>query len=248
MTTPSPQPLVKRLLPAAMLVIGLLVAYLWLSAEGPDSQKDWDANRQNLPDIAQLEQRIELDLFGEEAPPTEGMGPDLDQPIDIEAMEAKLAGLTKNVTTLRQPTDQELIEYYQKNQSSYREISKFSFRQILFSRSKHGGQAYLKAQQAQEEIKQGTLPAGDSSDLRAQYNNALGDRVDREFGDGFASKLLSEVLNNQQSLPIWTNPIASNYGVHLVCIEDAVVGDIPDLKTVRSQVINDWRFSVAEAH
>ena len=244
------QPLFIRLALAASLLIALSLSAWWLT-QNPDSmdqEHDWDANRQNLPDIGELELRIQDNLFAQEDQATQEMGADIDQIIDEQAMDAKLAGLTKNVTTLRQPTDQELIEYYQKNQSSYREISKFSFRQILFSRSKHGGQAYLKAQQAQEEIKQGTLPAGDSSDLREQYNNALGDRVDREFGDGFASKLLSEVLNNQQSLPIWTNPIASNYGVHLVCIEDAVLGDIPDLKTVRSQVINDWRFSVAEAH
>ena len=141
MTKPFAKPSFKQLLVIALIiVIGLTISWQLPLNNGP-SQKDWDANRQNLPEIAALEERIQLSLFGEQAPATEGMGPDIDQPIDIEAMEAKLAGLTKNVTTLRQPTDQELIEYYQKNQSSYREISKFSFRQILFSRSKHGGQA-----------------------------------------------------------------------------------------------------------
>jgi hypothetical protein len=34
--------------------------------------------------------------------------------------------------------------------------------------------------------------------------------------------------------------------VHLVCIDNAVLGKIPSLEEVRSQVINDWRFAVVE--
>ena len=95
MTKPFPKPSFKQVLAIALIIaIGLSAAF-WLSQNSTPSQKDWDANRQNLPDIGALEKRIELNLFGEEAPATEGMGADIDQPIDIEAMEAKLAGLTK---------------------------------------------------------------------------------------------------------------------------------------------------------
>ena len=159
-------------------------------------------------------------------------------------MEAKLAGLTKNVTTLRQPTEQELIEFYRANQADYRQDSRFSFRQILFSRAKHGGQAYQKAQQALTDIAQSRIPAGDSNDLQSQYGLSSVDKIDRAFGNNFSAKLQQEVLDNQPNLPCWTGPIASNQGIHLVCIEQAILGEIPDLESVRSQVINDWRYTV----
>ncbi|MBT7258654.1 MAG: peptidyl-prolyl cis-trans isomerase [Porticoccaceae bacterium] len=246
MTKPFAKPSFKQLLVIALIiVIGLTISWQLPLNNGP-SQKDWDANRQNLPEIAALEERIQLNLFGEQAPATEGMGPDIDQPIDIEAMEAKLAGLTKNVTTLRQPTEQELTEFYQAHQADYRQASKFSFSQILFSRTKHGGQAYQKAEQALLAIAQGQMPSGDSSVLQRSYGLKSADKIDQEFGSNFSAKLLAQVLDNPQSLPCWTDPIASIHGVHLVCIDNAVLGDIPDLDSVRSQVINDWRYTVAD--
>lgn len=244
MTSPTSKFRFKRLLIVALVIVIVLTVSWQRSQNNAASQRDWDANRQNLPDIAALEKRIEINLFGEETPATQSMGPDIDQPIDIEAMEAKLAGLTKNVTTLRQPTEQELIEFYRANQADYRQDSRFSFRQILFSRAKHGGQAYQKAQQALTDIAQSRIPAGDSSDLQSQYGLSSVDKIDRAFGNNFSAKLQQEVLDNQPNLPCWTGPIASNQGIHLVCIEQAILGEIPDLESVRSQVINDWRYTV----
>lgn len=244
MKNPLPKPRFKLLLVAALIIVTALTVSWQLAQNNAHSQKDWDANRQNLPDIAALEKRIEINLFGEEAPATQGMGADIDQPIDIEAMEAKLAGLTKNVTTLRQPTEQELVDFYQANQADYRQDSRFGFRQILFSRAKHGGQAYQKAQQALADIAKGQTPTGDSSDLQSQYGLSSVDKIDREFGNNFSAKLQQEVLDNQPNLPCWTGPVASNQGIHLVCVEQAILGEIPDLASVRSQVINDWRYTV----
>lgn len=244
MTNPFAKPRFKLVLVAALLIVIALTLSWRLSQSNAPSQKDWDANRQNLPQIEALEKRIEINLFGEEAPATEGMGPDIDQPIDIEAMEAKLAGLTKNVTTLRQPTEQELADFYRANQADYRQTSRFSFSQILFSRAKHGGQAYQKAQQALLDIAKGQMPAGDSSDLQQQWGLSTADKIDREFGHNFSAKLQQEVLDNPDSLPCWTGPLTSTHGVHLVCIEHAILGEIPELESVRSQVINDWRYTV----
>ncbi len=247
MTSPQHQ-LKRRLTIVSALLIPLILAILWYqSNQAPINDKDWDLNRQNLPDIAVLEQRIELDLFGAESPSTKGMAPDTDQPMDIQAMEAKLAGLTKNVTTLRQPTEQELQQFYQQNQSDYREASKFSFRHILFSRAKHGGQVYLKAQQALAELELGNNPAGDTSDLSQDYSNVGSDKVDVIFGRGFATKLLTQLLASPQKLPCWTDPISSNYGVHLVCFDNVRLGEFPNLDEVRSQIINDWRYSISTA-
>lgn len=235
----------RKILLWALLLIALGFASYWLLLSDPDapSDIDWDANRQNLPDISALEQRIETSLFGEEAEGTEGMSADIDAVVDRSAMEVKLEGLTKNVTTTRQPTEKELAAFYAEHRAQYRESSRFSFKQIIFSRAKHGGQARLKAMQALQEISE-TEPQGDQSTLAERYFSATSTRIDEEFGNNFAQKLFE--LVKEGDLPCWAGPIASGHGVHLVCIESASLGAIPELEEVRSQVINDWRFSVVE--
>ena len=234
----------KILIPT-LLLIALGFAAYWLLTLDPDapSDIDWDANRQNLPDISALEHRIETNLFGDEAEGTEGMSADIDEVVNHSAMEIKLEGLTKNITTTRQPTDKELATFYAEHKAQYRESSRFSFKQIVFSTAKHGGQARLKAMQALQEISE-TEPQGDQSTLAERYFSATSTRIDDEFGNNFAQKLFE--LVKEGDLPCWAGPIASGHGVHLVCIENAILGTVPDLALVRSQVINDWRFSVVK--
>ena len=54
-----------KILLRTFLLIALGFAAYWLLSLDPDapSDIDWDANRQNLPDISTLEQRIETKLF-----------------------------------------------------------------------------------------------------------------------------------------------------------------------------------------
>jgi hypothetical protein len=234
----KPTPLPLRIL---ALILSLLIAFLLSFYCGTDqpSQRDWDADRHNLPDIDSLQQRIQTDLFDDKSAPIESLGTDIDQIIDPEAMDAKLAGLTKNVTTLRQPTVQELNDFYQQHQADYREFSNFSFRHLLFSSIKYGGSAYQQAEQVLAQIKAGQLPT------EADKYQGTSDQVAEKFGSSFADKLLTLALDSQAE-QCWTEPTASKLGVHLVCIDNAVLGKIPSLEEVRSQVINDWRFAVVE--
>ncbi len=234
----KPTPLPLRIL---ALILSLLIALLLSFYYGTDqpSQRDWDADRHNLPDIDSLQQRIQTDLFDDKSAPIESLGTDIDQIMDPEAMDAKLAGLTKNVTTLRQPTVQELNDFYQQHQADYREFSNFSFRHLLFSSIKYGGTAYQQAEQVLAQIKAGQLPT------EADKYQGTSDQVAEKFGSSFADKLLTLALDSQAE-QCWTEPTASKLGVHLVCIDNAVLGKIPSLEEVRSQVINDWRFAVVE--
>ncbi len=239
MKKPQSYPLILRILALVIsLLIALVLSFYWLSDE--PSQRDWDADRHNLPDIDSLQQRIQTDLFDEKNAPIESVGTDIDQIMDPEAMDAKLAGLTKNITTLRQPTEQELLDFYQQQQADYREFSNFSFRHLLFSSIKYGGNAYEQADLVLAEIRAGQLAPSDA----VQYQGTS-DQVAEKFGSSFADKLLALALDPQAE-QCWTESTASKLGVHLVCIDNAVLGKIPSLEEVRSQVINDWRFAVVE--
>ena len=232
-----------RLFRITILIALLGTALYWLLAEtDAPSEQDWDADRRNLPEISALQQRIETDLFGQQTAASETIGADIDEVIDRSAMEAKLEGLTKNVTTRRQPTEAELTAFYHQHRAHYRESSRFSFTQVIFTNAKHGGLARQMAKQALQQAHQ-TEPKGDKTPLADRYFSATSVRIDREFGNNFAHKLFNLVKDGDR--PCWTGPIASSRGVHLVCIQNASLGVIPNLEEVRSQVINDWRFSVA---
>jgi hypothetical protein len=234
----QPYPLSLRILALALsLLTALLLSFYWVTDQ--PSQRDWDADRHNLPDIDSLQQRIQSDLFDDKSAPIEAVGTDIDQIMDPEAMDAKLAGLTKNVTTLRQPTEQELIDFYRQHQADYREFSNFSFRHLLFGSIKYGGSAYQQAEQILSQIRAGQPPT------EAVKYQGTSDQVAEKFGSSFADKLLALTLDSQAE-QCWTEPTASKLGVHLVCIDNAVLGKIPSLEEVRSQVINDWRFAVVE--
>ena len=94
------------------------------------------------------------------------------------------------------------------------------------------------AEQRLQQIREGD----EATDAEA-YQGAS-DQIEDRFGRSFADKLL--VLAMQPTTqPCWTGPIASRIGVHIICIDNAVVGEIPSLDEVLSQVINDWRFANA---
>ncbi|MBT5577189.1 MAG: peptidyl-prolyl cis-trans isomerase [Porticoccaceae bacterium] len=241
----------RRWLLLIILLLPMLLAVYWvINQENSASQKDWDADRYNLPDISALEQRIEIELFGTEPEATRDIGADIDMPLDIQAMEAKLAGLTKNVTTLRQPTEQELQSYFQRHEANYRRDSYFSFRHMLFSTAAYGGQAYDRAERELLELKAGAATTSQPSSLKDQYYGVSSSEIDRDFGNNFSTKMIALSLEGDQSngsLPCWAGPITSAYGAHLICIEKLVLGAVPRLEDVRAQVINDWRYWISTA-
>lgn len=65
----------------------------------------------------------------------------------------------------------------------------------------------------------------------------MADRVDigRQFGDEFVAELA------KMKPGVWTGPIASGFGFHLVRVRAAQVDARPKLADVRQQAENDWR-------
>ena len=86
-------------------------------------------------------------------------------------------------------------------------------------------------------LKAGGNPATLSSPLSvpAKLDGARGEEIDRQFGEGFA-KLIAA-----QPSGIWSGPIASGFGEHIVRVRKVVAGSVPPLSTIRQSVENDWR-------
>ena len=233
---------------ALLIVISVTAAYLiyWLS-QSPQrgDDRDWDANGLGLPEGDHLQ--IKIDTLIARQPKAEAVGVDIDDPLDHSSMDAKLAGLTRNVTVQREPTEQELNDYYLQHREQYRNADYFTLRHRLFSNIIHGGQAPEQARQALTVLNGGEQISGDRSAIPPLLHNASSHEIDELFGGDFSRKLF-ELVASSEHLPCWSGPITAANGAYLVCIEAFRRGAIAPLSEIRLQVINDWRFSVSASN
>lgn len=228
---------------ATVLVMGTVD--LWFD-QSETEDLSWHGESKHLPDKELLQARVNQALSGTHSEVDRSIGADIDRIIDPEAMEAKLAGLTKTVTTSREPSTAELKSYFQDNRENYREASRFAFTQLIFPFIQYGGLATTKAREAKNNL---NAKVEDFSGLEVipREANLTSLELDDIYGQGFGDKLASLFINNQDApLPCWSEPITSKKGAHIMCFTQVTLGAIPALETVKSQVTNDWRYWVSK--
>jgi hypothetical protein len=240
------------------VLIAISTAAYWLTRATPDLDPSQGLDTLTNVDSEALQQRINGKLFGEAITEPPGIGAQIHNTTDTSAMQAKLAGLTKNVTTQKLPSANELAVFYKLNKQRYRNPSKFWLEVISYATAKHGGRVF---EQAKQELDTGQSPGGDRRD---QYAGISTIELENLYGQTFVDSLMeieqtetkskaenkieSKIENKIKStaLPCWYGPISSSLGAHLVCVTDVTWGNYPPLEEVENQLINDWRFSVSE--
>ena len=219
-----------------MLVLSAL-SYGWIKFIKPNNTV-WDDSSIQLPDTEELQLYIDKKVTGITDIDQQSDN-NLDNIIDDQAMQIKLSGLTKNITTTREPSNKELNDFYQQYQEQYRQISSFQFTQYLFTNVRYGGQAISMAQKTLT-----TSPANRTAPQDVVSLNSI--EIERLYGAEFSKKLVALVLNNPKNLPCWTKPITSKVGAHLLCFKQVDIGAIPKLESVKPQLINHWRYETAK--
>ncbi len=224
------------------IALALSAGAYWLTKPAEVTDPSLAIDALTNTDSEALQQLINNQLFGDSIVEAPGIGADIDSTTDRSAMQAKLAGLTKNVTTQQLPSAAELEVFYQLSKPRYRNPSKFWFEVISFATAKHGGQVFQMAEQA---LNAEQTPVGDRRDQYAAISSL---ELEAVYGQNFVDHLMAMEQKNAdgQSLPCWYGPISSPLGAHLVCVERVVWGDYPALEEVENQLINDWRFSVSQ--
>lgn len=228
----------ERFIILSMLVISAL-CYGWIKFIS-STHTVWDDSSIQLPDTEELQLFIDKKVTGI-TEVDQQLGNHLDNIIDDQAMQIKISGLTKNITTTREPSHTELNDFYQQHQEQYRQISSFRFTQYLFTNVRYGGQAISMAQK--------TLTTSPDNRAPPQTEVSLNSiEIERLYGAEFNKKLVSLVLENRKELPCWTKPITSKVGAHLICFKQADIGAVPKLDRIRSQLINHWRYEMVKKH
>ena len=232
---------VRKLTLQQLTILGFLalmaISYWWIKVH-QSSEISWDDSQIKLPSSELLQQQIDQQL-SEQSQITNAPGASSDRIIDPQAMQTKLTGLTKNITTERIPSAEELEEFFQQHKQQYREQSYFKLSQIIYTHTKHGGQAMDVARQAlsDEEI-----------DLAAKSEaiNLNSVEIDERYGSDFSQKLIDLYIDQKDDPTCWQEPITSKVGAHLVCFKQVELGVIPTIASIRSLLINDWRYAMTQ--
>ena len=155
-----------------------------------------------------------------------------------------MMGITQtDVSNLK---DEDIEAYYALRKERYRLSAIFDFEQVYLS-TKRGDNIEDDAQQLLEQLQnenpssEELINYGDASMINNLHFNIDEEGLDRIFGSGFGSTVLSIPTGE------WTGPIQSGYGLHIVRITNRTESRIPELKEVLQKVITDMSYENRKA-
>jgi peptidyl-prolyl cis-trans isomerase C len=189
-----------------------------------------------------VEERVREEIFYREGL---ALGLDRNDTIVKRRMAQKMEFLSDDVSDLREPSPEDLKNWYAKNGAQFAVPARITFRHVYFSPDKRGGQSEAAARQALERIGQTSdaaqaMALGDRFMFQDFYADCTSDQVGNVFGVKF-----SEALANLKP-GIWNGPIQSGLGWHLVWVESITPRRVPEfeevnLKDIKAQWVSAQR-------
>ena len=168
------------------------------------------------------------------------MGLDQDDIIVRRRMRQKFEFLSEDrAARSGPPSEAELEAYMRQYADKYREEPRFTFEHIFFNREKHrkSAQADAKAVLTRLTGKNGAAidveKLGDPFLLPFRFEKVSAGETARLFGENFGKQLVSVKTGN------WAGPLESNYGLHLVRIDEREPETASPLANVREAVLRD---------
>ena len=162
------------------------------------------------------------------------------------AMVRKITMMGITQTDVSNLKDEDIEAYYALRKERYRLSAIFDFEQVYLS-TKRGDNIEDDAQQLLEQLQnenpssEELINYGDASMINNLHFNIDEEGLDRIFGSGFGSTVLSIPTGE------WTGPIQSSYGLHIVRITNRTESRIPELKEVLQKVITDMSYENRKA-
>jgi hypothetical protein len=168
------------------------------------------------------------------------MGLDQDDTIIRRRLRQKLEFLAATIAEAVEPTDEELNEHLQANAEDFREPEYVTLRSIYFDQDKRRDEVNNDATFALEQLNESPSESwedlGDATRLPHRLEMVSLQRIHKTFGLDFTLAVIE--------LPVgeWSGPIASNFGVHLVLLEERIPGEVAPLDEVRKEVLTEWAY------
>jgi hypothetical protein len=168
------------------------------------------------------------------------MGLDQDDIIVRRRMRQKFEFISEDRAARSGPPSEEELEAYLKQYAdNYREEPRVTFEHIFFNREKRGKSAEADAKATlarltgKYDVAIDVEKLGDTFLLPFRFNKISAGETARLFGENFGKQLASLETGN------WAGPLESNYGLHLVRVNERTPGTAPPLANVREAVLRD---------
>ncbi len=196
----------------------------------------WESQMQRPPtqdELANLlESWIEEEILYREAMRLEL---DADDVIIRRRLVQKISFIAEE-SSLEEPTDEVLLDYLQTNAARYQLPARFTFSQLLFTSASAATEA-LATVSALDNWR--TL--GEPTLLNPSYADRNKREVISAFGNEFADALATLTPNGT-----WQGPIQSDFGYHLVRLDQVREPASPGFETVRNLVLSDYLFDMRQ--
>ncbi|MCU9849862.1 peptidylprolyl isomerase [Defluviimonas sp. WL0024] len=164
------------------------------------------------------------------------LGLDQDDAVIRQRLRLKMEFLTAGVADSLEADGAALAAYYEANKSQFTRPPQVTFRQVMLAEDDDPDEISAR-------LASGTDPMslGRPSLLPNTMENAQETAVDGTFGSEFFARISAAPAG------VWTGPVPSAYGYHLVHVDEMKRPAAPELSEIREQVEQSWRHDQAEA-
>lgn len=191
---------------------------------------------------ALIDQEIKDTIYYREAV---AMELDKSDPVIMRRLRQKLGLLYDDVSLRLKPTEPELRRYLAENLQRFIHPATISFEHIYFSPDRRPSplaDAAALQQRLRSWISKSPV-ANNYGDIPVQarvIKSATQQDLTRMFGANFAEKAF------KQPQQLWSAPIASGLGVHLLWVEEITPSKVPAFASVRQDIERLWRYEQRE--
>lgn len=151
----------------------------------------------------------------------------------LQRAESSLAALRES----QQPTDEDLARYLEAHRDLFMHKPRYSFGHVFLSRARRGGELLDEADRVKAVLES-------QPDLNPEEAAGLGDSLIRSrpyetrtvadataaYGQSFAEALTAAPIG------LWTGPVESAFGAHLIRLAERSEAELPPLADVENQV------------
>ena len=147
--------------------------------------------------------------------------------------------LIKAPIRMRQPTEDAIETYWRTHQDKFRQPAVFRIRHVELNYARHGNETEARAHTVLDQLRTQAISPEDSAHLSDPSFISLNlpllteRELARRFGYPFADRI------TQLDPGSWQGPVASNYGMHLVFIQEHHPAHPKPLAQVRNKVRDD---------
>jgi hypothetical protein len=151
----------------------------------------------------------------------------------------KLTFLIDDTMRRAEPTEKELQQFYDANAQRFRSSARISFMHVYFSPNRRADARSDATDALKLLLQAGTGPPiaelGDRLLIESEFRDETEQSISNSFGPGFAQAVFALQTD------VWSGPIESGYGLHLVRVTTLQQARLPAFSEVRARVVEEWK-------